>query len=63
MSSNNITLDIEYVRDQFPAFKDPLSSKWSFFENAGGSYVPQNVIDHLTNFMTSTKSIPSSYIK
>ena len=58
MTINNINLDIDYVRSQFPAFKDPLSSKWSFFENAGGSYVPQNVIDHLTNFMTSTKVQP-----
>ncbi|SVD54579.1 uncharacterized protein METZ01_LOCUS407433, partial [marine metagenome] len=24
-------LDIDYVREQFPAFKDPLSAKWSFF--------------------------------
>ena len=30
MSLNNITLDIEYVKAQFPAFKDPLSSKWTF---------------------------------
>ena len=58
MSSNNITLDIKYVRDQFPAFKDPLSSKWTFVENAGGSYVPHNVIKHLNNFMTSTKVQP-----
>jgi Selenocysteine lyase len=31
---------------------------WSFFENAGGSYVPQNVIDKLTEFMTYTKVQP-----
>jgi len=58
LSTNNIPLDIEYVRSQFPAFKDSLSSKWSFFENAGGSYVPQNVIDHLNSFMISTKVQP-----
>ena len=58
MTIENIKLDIEYVRSQFPAFKDPLSKDWSFFENAGGSYVPQNVIDKLTNFMTSTKVQP-----
>jgi len=51
-------LDIDYVREQFPAFKDPLSSKWSFFENAGGSYVPSNVIERLNHFMTSTKVQP-----
>jgi len=54
----NVALDIDFVKAQFPAFKDPLSSKWSFFENAGGSYVPHNVITHLNNFMTSTKVQP-----
>jgi cysteine desulfurase family protein (TIGR01976 family) len=58
MSINNVSLDIDYVRAQFPAFSDPLSAKWSFFENAGGSYVPHNVIDHLNHFMTSTKVQP-----
>ena len=58
MTLENIKLDIEYVRSQFPAFKDPLSKDWSFFENAGGSYVPQNVIDNLKNFMISTKVQP-----
>ena len=56
--SINIPLDVDYVRSQFPAFKDPLSSKWSFFENAGGSYVPINVINYLNNFMISTKVQP-----
>ena len=58
MSINNVSLDIDYVRDQFPAFSAPLSAKWSFFENAGGSYVPHNVINHLNHFMTSTKVQP-----
>ena len=58
MSIKNIVLDVDFVKAQFPAFKDPLSSKWSFFENAGGSYVPHNVIKHLNNFMTSTKVQP-----
>ena len=51
-------LDIDYVRAQFPAFEDPLSAKWSFFENAGGSYVPSTVIKRLNHFMTSTKVQP-----
>ena len=58
MTLENIKLDIDYVRSQFPAFKDPLCKDWSFFENAGGSYVPKNVIDKLTEFMTSTKVQP-----
>ncbi len=58
MPLNNITLDVNYVRSQFPAFSDPLSSKWSFFENAGGSYVPVDVINQLNHFMTATKVQP-----
>jgi len=58
LTLENIKLDIDYVRSQFPAFKDPLSKDWSFFENAGGSYVPKNVIDKLTEFMTATKVQP-----
>ena len=58
MVLQNIKLDIDYVRSQFPAFSDPLSKDWSFFENAGGSYVPINVIEKLTEFMTSTKVQP-----
>ena len=58
MALNNISLDLNYVKSQFPAFSDPLSSKWTFFENAGGSYVPHNVITHLNRFMTSTKVQP-----
>ena len=53
----NISLDVDYVKAQFPAFKDPLSSKWAFFENAGGSYVPHNVIKHLNDFIFS-KGLP-----
>jgi len=58
MTIKNISLDLNYVKAQFPAFNDPLSSQWTFFENAGGSYVPHNVILHLNKFMTSTKVQP-----
>ena len=58
MTINNIKLDTEFVRSQFPAFKNPLSKDWYFFENAGGSYVPINVINKLTDFMNSTKVQP-----
>ena len=58
MTLENIEIDTEFVRSQFPAFNDQLSKDWSFFENAGGSYVPKNVIDKLTEFMTSTKVQP-----
>ena len=58
MIADNISLDINYVRSQFPAFKDPLCKNWSFFENAGGSYVPSQVINRLNKFMISTKVQP-----
>ena len=58
MNLNNNKLDIDFVRSQFPAFKDPMCKDWSFFENAGGSYVPQQVIEKLNKFMTSTKVQP-----
>jgi len=58
LNLKNIQLDIEYVRSLFPAFQDPLCKDWSFFESAGGSYVPQTVINKLTNFMIKTKVQP-----
>ena len=58
MSIENISLDTDFVRSQFPAFKDPINEKWSFFENAGGSYVPQKVINRLNDFMIGTKVQP-----
>ena len=58
MNISNTKLDLDFVRSQFPAFKDPLCKDWSFFENAGGSYVPQQVIDKLNQFMISTKVQP-----
>jgi cysteine desulfurase family protein (TIGR01976 family) len=58
LNLSNTKLDLDFVRSQFPAFKDPLCKDWSFFENAGGSYVPQQVIDRLNQFMISTKVQP-----
>ena len=58
MNINNTKLDLDFVRSQFPAFKDPLCKDWSFFENAGGSYVPKQVIERLNKFMISTKVQP-----
>ncbi len=58
MNIINNRLDVNFVRSQFPAFKDPLCKDWSFFENAGGSYVPKQVIEKLNSFMISTKVQP-----
>ena len=58
MELENIKLDINFVKSQFPAFEDSLCKDWSFFENAGGSYVPQQVVDRLNKFMISNKVQP-----
>ncbi len=58
MNLINTKLDLDFVKSQFPAFKDPICKDWSFFENAGGSYVPKQVIAKLNEFMISTKVQP-----
>lgn len=51
-------LDVAFARAQFPAFSDPDLEGWAFFENAGGSYPCQQVVDRLTGFYTRTKVQP-----
>ena len=51
-------LDINFVRSQFPAFKEPSLDGWGFFENAGGSYACQQVISRLTDYYHQTKVQP-----
>ena len=53
-----MNLDIDFVRSHFPAFREPSLDGWSFFENAGGSYMCQQVIDRLMTFYTQTKVQP-----
>jgi selenocysteine lyase/cysteine desulfurase len=51
-------LDSKFIRSQFPAFSEPSLQGWAFFENAGGSYTCQQVIDRLMAFYTQTKVQP-----
>ncbi|WP_421904424.1 aminotransferase class V-fold PLP-dependent enzyme [Mameliella sp.] len=51
-------LDIDFVRAQFPAFAQPALQGQAFFENAGGSYACQQVIDRLARFYTERKVQP-----
>ncbi len=53
-----MTLDLEFVRKQFPAFTEPSLQGWAFFENAGGSYPCRQVVDRLTGFYTRNKVQP-----
>lgn len=53
-----MTLDIDFVRGQFPAFQEPSLQGQAFFENAGGSYTCTQVIDRLTRYYTQRKVQP-----
>ncbi len=53
-----MTLDIQWVRSQFPAFSESSLHGKSLFENAGGSYACKPVIDRLTRFYHSRKVQP-----
>ena len=52
------TLDLDFVRQQFPAFSEPNLQGWAFFENAGGSYACGQVIDKLHRYYRQTKLQP-----
>lgn len=43
-------LGLAYLREQFPAFAEPSLQGQAFFENAGGAYTCQPVIDRLFRF-------------
>lgn len=53
-----MTLDIDFVRSQFPAFQQPSLAGHAFFENAGGSYTCKPVIDRLNRFYLERKVQP-----
>ncbi|MCF6274088.1 MAG: aminotransferase class V-fold PLP-dependent enzyme [Rhodobacteraceae bacterium] len=51
-------LDIEFIRQQFPALKEPSLQGQVFFENAGGSYTCAPVIERLTRYYHQRKVQP-----
>ncbi|MGB1147745.1 MAG: aminotransferase class V-fold PLP-dependent enzyme, partial [Alphaproteobacteria bacterium] len=53
-----VQLDVDFVRSQFPAFGESILDGQHFFENAGGSYTCQQVVDRLTRFYTQRKVQP-----
>lgn len=53
-----MTLDLQFVRSQFPAFSEPSLQGWAFFENAGGSYPCKQVVERLNTFYTKHKVQP-----
>ena len=50
MTISPLTLDLSFVRSHFPSFEDAETGNWAFFENAGGSYMAQQVIDKLNHY-------------
>lgn len=54
----NLPLDPARLRALFPAFSEPSLSRQAFFENAGGSYTAQPVLDRLDHFYRATKVQP-----
>jgi len=51
-------LDLAFVRSQFPAFDQPESAGWSFYENAGGSYACVQTINALDGYYRTMKVQP-----
>jgi cysteine desulfurase family protein (TIGR01976 family) len=51
-------IDLDFVRRQFPAFATASLDGQSFFENAGGSYMCQPVIDRFNRYFVQRKVQP-----
>ncbi|SFN74040.1 cysteine desulfurase family protein, VC1184 subfamily [Roseovarius lutimaris] len=54
----SVTLDVDFVRSQFPAFAEPSLQGQAFFENAGGSYTCAPVIARLERYYRQRKVQP-----
>ncbi|TBR38563.1 aminotransferase class V-fold PLP-dependent enzyme [Marinomonas agarivorans] len=51
-------LDINFVRQQFPAFSESSLKDTVFLENAGGSYICRQVVDRLNRYYRQCKVQP-----
>jgi selenocysteine lyase/cysteine desulfurase len=54
----SLPLDPSSIRALFPAFAEPSLAGQAFFENAGGSYTAQPVLDILDRYYRATKVQP-----
>ncbi|MFC1689089.1 aminotransferase class V-fold PLP-dependent enzyme [Pseudomonadota bacterium] len=52
------TIDLSFIRSQFPAFNEPSLEGFAHFENAGGSYACRQTIEWLDRFYRETKLQP-----
>lgn len=55
------TLDLDFVRSQFPAFAESSLQGQAFFENAGGSFACAQVIDRLGAYYRRLKVQPCHF--
>ena len=51
-------LDLDFIRAQFPAFREPSLDGQAHFDNAGGSYACRQAIDWLDRYYRQTKVQP-----
>ena len=56
-------IDLDFVRNQFPAFSEESLLGKAFFENAGGSYMCKQVIDRFNDFYVRHKVQPYGFYK
>ncbi|MGR3501117.1 aminotransferase class V-fold PLP-dependent enzyme [Pseudaestuariivita sp.] len=56
--TSGTSLDLDFVRAQFPAFDVDALKGQAFFENAGGSYTARAVVERLMRFYTERKVQP-----
>ncbi|WP_395816234.1 aminotransferase class V-fold PLP-dependent enzyme [Devosia sp.] len=61
MTSVALPLDIDRIRAEFPAFKQPGLKDMAFFENAGGSYTCATVLNRMKHFYWATKVQPYGF--
>jgi selenocysteine lyase/cysteine desulfurase len=54
----SLPLDPQRIRCLFPAFSEPSLQGQAFFENAGGSYTANAVLDRLDHYYRATKVQP-----
>jgi|DEB0MinimDraft_10_1074344.scaffolds.fasta_scaffold00071_18 cysteine desulfurase family protein (TIGR01976 family) len=58
-TTGTASLDLSFVRAQFPAFAHHETGFWAHLENAGGSYVPRQVVDLLAELFAHFKCQPA----
>ena len=51
------SLDLDYVRSHFP----PVANGWAYLENAGGSYLPRQVIERVNGYMHECQNQPHAH--